>query len=83
MICPPEDGSREETAQVLELVSGLFGQEILGYGYPENGLGGCMSSCLGLTDFSSSGEKLSQRKAGSEPPEGGAMAGVPLAQVQG
>lgn len=30
MICPPEDGSREEAAQVLELVSGLFGQEILG-----------------------------------------------------
>lgn len=39
MICPPEDGSREETAQALELISGLFGQEILGYSYPENGLG--------------------------------------------
>lgn len=42
-----------------------------------------MGSCLGLTDFSSSGEKLSQRKAGSEPPECWAMAGVPAAQVLG
>lgn len=83
MICPPEDGSSEGNAQVLKLVSGLFGQEILGYIYPENGLGwgGCMGSCLGLTDFFIQQREAQPEEGLKQASECWAMAGVPLAQV--
>lgn len=40
MICPPEDGSRDENYLGSRISLRLFWQEILDYGYPESSLKG-------------------------------------------
>lgn len=83
MICPPEDGSREEIAQALELVSGLFGQEILGYSYPENGLGG-MHGLLPWSYWLFIQRREAQPEEGLQRVSGcWAMAGAPLPRPKG